>query len=345
MRDRSFIVVAAVLALLLVGVGGAYAYDSSRDDLIAEGVSIGGIDVGGMRADEARAALQHELLTPLDRPLVVVARGKRFNLSAREARIRADVGGMVDEALAASRRGSIVTRVVRGLTGGEVHETVPARLAFSRAAVGRLVSRVRRSVDRAPKDATVSFDSNEPKVVRGRFGRAVDAARLRRDVSRSLLRPGSHTVTARVGQVRPKVTSDQLADRYPAIVIVERKKFRLKLYRRLKLAKTYKIAVGQAGLETPAGLYHVQNKAVNPAWNVPKRPWAGKLAGTVVPGGAPNNPLKARWLGIYDGAGIHGTDAIGSLGTAASHGCIRMAIPDVIEVYDRVPVGAPVYIS
>ncbi|MGH2845519.1 MAG: L,D-transpeptidase, partial [Thermoleophilaceae bacterium] len=65
----------------------------------------------------------------------------------------------------------------------------------------------------------------------------------------------------------------------------------------------------------------------------------------VVPGGVPENPLKERWLGIYDGAGIHGTDQTYSLGTAASHGCIRMSIPEVIELYDQVPVGAPIYIA
>ena len=59
----------------------------------------------------------------------------------------------------------------------------------------------------------------------------------------------------------------------------------------------------------------------------------------------PENPLKARWMGIYNGAGIHGTDADASIGTAASHGCIRMRIPEVIELYDQVPVGAPVYIG
>jgi lipoprotein-anchoring transpeptidase ErfK/SrfK len=50
-------------------------------------------------------------------------------------------------------------------------------------------------------------------------------------------------------------------------------------------------------------------------------------------------------MGIYNGAGIHGTDATYSLGTAASHGCIRMSIPDVEELYDQVDVGTPVYIG
>jgi len=109
--------------------------------------------------------------------------------------------------------------------------------------------------------------------------------------------------------------------------------------------KTYPIAVGQVGLETPAGLYNIQNKGVNVPWSVPNSAWAGSLAGTVVPGGVPENPLKARWMGIFDGAGIHGTDQIGSLGSAASHGCVRMAIPDVIELYDKVQVGSPVYIA
>jgi len=69
------------------------------------------------------------------------------------------------------------------------------------------------------------------------------------------------------------------------------------------------------------------------------------MAGQVVPGGTPQNPLKARWMGIFAGAGIHGTDQTGSLGSAASHGCVRMAIPDVIELYDQVSVKTPIYIG
>ena len=127
--------------------------------------------------------------------------------------------------------------------------------------------------------------------------------------------------------------------------MVERDTFQLKLYKKLKLQKGYTVAIGADGFSTPAGLYHIQNKAVNAAWSVPNKPWAGSLAGTVVPGGSPQNPLKARWMGIIDGAGIHGTDQVGSLGSRASHGCVRMAIPDVIELYPKVPVQTPIYIG
>ncbi len=77
---------------------------------------------------------------------------------------------------------------------------------------------------------------------------------------------------------------------------------------------------------------------------MPNSAWAGSLAGSAIPPG-PSNPLKARWMGIIGGAGIHGTDADYSLGSAASHGCVRMAIPDVIELYDLTPVGTPIYIA
>ena len=103
------------------------------------------------------------------------------------------------------------------------------------------------------------------------------------------------------------------------------------------------------GLETPAGLYHIQNKAVNPAWTMPNSDWVAPRATAArsCRAARPANPLKARWLGIFNGAGIHGIDPseYGTIGHAASHGCVRMRIPDVIDLYPRVPVGAPIYIA
>jgi lipoprotein-anchoring transpeptidase ErfK/SrfK len=192
----------------------------------------------------------------------------------------------------------------------------------------------------------VDLESGNVNPVASRDGRAVDTRGLRRNIQAELLDAGDTRIArVRTSVVQPKVTTAELAKKYPAILVVNRSAFKLTLYKDLKPAKTYGIAVGQIGLETPAGLYHIQNKAENPAWHVPNSDWAGDLAGTTVPGGTAENPLKARWLGIFDGAGIHGTSASGSIGSAASHGCIRMLIPDVIELYDQVPVGAPIYIA
>jgi lipoprotein-anchoring transpeptidase ErfK/SrfK len=152
------------------------------------------------------------------------------------------------------------------------------------------------------------------------------------------------TIRALVHSTKPAVSTDEVASEYPTFLTLDRANFTLRFWKNLKLVKSYTVAVGQQGLETPAGLYHIQDKQVDPTWNVPNSAWAGSLAGQSIPPG-PSNPLKARWMGIFDGAGIHGTDETWSLGSAASHGCVRMAIPDVIDLYDRVDVGTPIYIG
>jgi lipoprotein-anchoring transpeptidase ErfK/SrfK len=346
MPRRLIAVVALAVTVLLVGAGSLYAFDRSVKTRIAEGVTVNGVDVGGMKPEAARAKLQAALVEPLDRPVVVRYEDQRFKLTRKQAAIAVDVDGSVDRAMAVSTDGNMFTRTWREVRGRELDEQVEAKIAWDRAAVRRLVDRVTTKLTVEAQDASVDLEAGQVEPKPSRDGLAVKARRLRREIKRELLDTGEkRLVRVRTEVVKPKVTTADLAKKYPAVIVVNRGSFQLNFYKGLKLAKSYGIAVGQVGLETPAGLYHIQNKAVNPAWHVPNSDWAGSLAGTVVPGGTPQNPLKARWMGIYAGAGIHGTDATGSIGTAASHGCIRMLIPDVIELYDQVPVGAPIYIA
>jgi lipoprotein-anchoring transpeptidase ErfK/SrfK len=260
--------------------------------------------------------------------------------------VTTDVAGMIAEAVSASRQGNLIQRSWRGLTGGKVHKAVALRMSYSRDAVSRLARLVKHATDQAPKDATITPSLGGLRQVASHQGIALQTSNLQSRVERALKTPGGRRlVVARTRIVMPTVTTENLADKYPWYIVVNRPAFRLTVYDHLRPKKTYPVAVGKVGLETPAGLYHVQDKAINPAWHVPNSAWAGKLAGKVIAGDDPTNPIKARWLGIFNGAGIHGTSALSSLGTAASHGCIRMAIPDVIEVYNEVPVGAPVYIA
>jgi L,D-transpeptidase catalytic domain/Putative peptidoglycan binding domain len=346
-RSRSFFIAAAVVVLLLVAAGGVYAYDSGRDDTIAKGITVGGVDVGGLKAPVAKERLRTAVLEPLSRPVVARYHGHHYTLTPRRARVAVDIDGSVAEALDRSRAGNILARTARSLEGKPMNEDVNLSISYHKAAIRRMVKRISTRIDRPARDASVDLGNGHVDPTPSANGLAVRAASLRRALRRSLLTPhSSRSVRVRTMVVHPKVTTQQLAEKYPAVVVVNRGAFQLSLYKHLKLAKTYGIAVGRVGLETPAGLYHVQNKAVNPAWTMPNSSWvAPKDRGKVVPGGSPENPLKARWLGIYAGAGIHGTDDSGSIGTAASHGCIRMRIPDVEDLYPQVPVNAPVYIA
>ncbi|MFL5830000.1 MAG: L,D-transpeptidase family protein [Solirubrobacteraceae bacterium] len=345
MRSRSFIAVAVVLVVLLGGAGAVLAYDSSNKHTIAKGVKVGGVDVGGMNVSKAQAKVRAVYRARFERPVVLRYHGQRFVLSARAAHITVDVDGSVQQALDRSRSDNLFVRTWRSLTGGSVSANIDPDLRYSEAAVKRLVSRVSRSLYVAPRNASISYSGDSIGTVESRTGISVRDQQLTDAVNQALTDPNaSRHLRIPVVRTPAKVTSAQLAAQYPAIITVDRSAFTLKLWKGLKMVHSYQIAVGQAGLETPAGLYHIQDKEVNPSWHVPNSAWAGSLAGQTIPPG-PQDPIKARWMGIFNGAGIHGTEELGSLGSAASHGCIRMAIPDVEALYDQVSIGTPVYIA
>jgi lipoprotein-anchoring transpeptidase ErfK/SrfK len=343
---RTFTLLAALLAVLLVGGVGMYLYDASRKDVIAKGVSVNGVDLGGLSTERARAKLQRSVMGSMQAPIVVEAGRKTFRLSARRARVTVNVDAMVNEALSRSRDGNVVTRTWRQLTGEEAKADLRPTVTYSQRVVNSLVNRVRTEVDRPARDASVQPTPTDLQKVRGRSGLEVRSRALRSAIQRELTSPsGDRRVEAQLTKTKPRVTTRELADKYPTYITVSKADTKLRFWKNLKLVKAYPVAVGQPAWPTDNGLFAIQTKQVNPTWSVPNSSWAGSLAGQVIPGGSPNNPLKARWMGFNGGQGIHGTAEVGSLGTAASHGCIRMLVPDVIELYRKVDVGTPVFVG
>ncbi|HEX6228985.1 MAG TPA: L,D-transpeptidase/peptidoglycan binding protein [Solirubrobacterales bacterium] len=336
-------ILAAAFMLALCAV--AYAYDRSQDDRIAEGVTIGGVDVGGLGPQEAKREVRRQLLAPLRHSLRVGYGGESWRLPGERLKVHADLDRAVAEALEASRDGGLPTRIVRYVSGGDVDEQVSAEVSYSKPAINRFVRRIAAGVNREPKDATVAADGDSLSVAPAEWGRKLRDNLLTEQLHAAVLNADAdHSIAARTRPVPPEVTADEVAEEYPAYLTLDRANYTLRLWKNLKLAEEYTVAVGQVGLETPEGLYSIETKEVEPTWHVPESDWAGDLAGQSIPPG-PGNPLKARWMGIYDGAGIHGTEETSSLGTSASHGCVRMAIDEVIELYDQVPVGTPIYIG
>jgi lipoprotein-anchoring transpeptidase ErfK/SrfK len=334
-----------VVAILLLAAVGAYAWDSSKSDQIAEGVTIGGVDVGGMSADEAREAVDSALVDPLRKKVTATYDGVKYQLSAEKLGVSSDVDGMVDHALEVSQEGGLPTRVWRYATGGEVDVAISPQVSYSNNAIEEFVSKVAAEVNADPVDATIQPTSVSLQGVAGHAGLSVDEAALRSRIESAVQRTDHRRVNVPVDEVQPDVSKADLAAQYPTYITVDESSFTLTLWKDLKVAKQYSVAVGQPAYPTPTGLYSIESKQVDPVWSVPNSDWAGELAGTVVEGGTEANPLKARWMGITAGAGIHGTSEVDSLGSAASHGCVRMSVPDVEELYDQVPVGTPIYIG
>ena len=345
MGKKTSIAVIAIAVLLVALVAVAYAYDSSQKDKIADGVTVGGVDVGGLNEEEAATLVRHKLLAPLRHSLRVSFDGQSWDLPGQKLKIRADIDSAVEEALEDSQEGGFPGRLVRYVSGGQVDESIAPQVAYSQPAINRFVRHVAAEVNREPQNADIEAGPDALEVVAGKNGRKLRDNLLEKELKAAVLNANApHKIVARVHATKPEITKSEVAAKYPSYLTLDRGTFTLRLWQHLKLTKEYTVAVGMEGLETPEGLYEIQEKEENPVWHVPNSAWAGDLAGQTIPPG-PADPIKARWMGIFEGAGIHGTEETESLGTAGSHGCIRMAIPDVEELYDLVEVGTPIYIG
>jgi lipoprotein-anchoring transpeptidase ErfK/SrfK len=349
MRKRLLIAAGILLALLGVALsaGGAYAYfwDSNRVDVIAPGVVVAGVDVGGLRVNQAQTLLRERVVRVLEQPVRLTYGAHSFVVGPQQAGLRVDVDRMLAIALTESRRGGLAGRFLRHLEGRTVRVNVPLEAGVSPVALERVAADVATVVDRPARPARIVPTATSLRIVPERDGVAVQRDALSATVADALLHPGGErTIAVPTRTVVPRWTADTLGKRYPAYLLVDRETYKLRFFHNLKLVKTYPIAVGRSGLETPAGLYRINDKQVNPSWHVPNSAWAGSLAGRIIPPG-PADPIKARWMGFWNGAGIHGTDESWSIGHSASHGCIRMLIPDVIQLYSLVPLNTPIYVG
>lgn len=138
------------------------------------------------------------------------------------------------------------------------------------------------------------------------------------------------------------------------ILVVDRPRFQLDIYRwsmlrrRYLLEGTYAVTVGKVGDETPHGMYFVESKTHTPDWKIPENPDYPKESwGTIVKFNEPGNPFAGGFIslgGEESGIGIHGTVFDPMVGTASSHGCVRMRTIDLLAIYGKCKKGTPVYL-
>ncbi|MBO9534208.1 MAG: L,D-transpeptidase [Solirubrobacteraceae bacterium] len=340
---RSTIIIGSLAGVAVIFGGAVAGLSAASSGKIAHGVHVGGVELGGLTPDQAKDRIEREYVATLQRPIIVERRGQQYELSAKEARITADVDRTVADAVKASDTDNPLEHAWRTISGTKVSRSLDVQAQPSHDAVVRFVDRVRREVDRKPVGSTLEFDGDRPVVTKSKSGMAVDRKKLAELVTTAATDPQRQPILVPVEAEEPKESAKQIKKDHHTVIVVNRNEHKLFLYKDFKVSKKYGVAVGMQGLDTPAGTYTINDKQVNPSWHVPMSAWAGDLAGTVVPPG-PTNPIKARWMGFFDGAGIHGTSDRGSIGSNASHGCVRMLEEDVIDLYDRVPVGTTIHV-
>ncbi|HWI21892.1 MAG TPA: L,D-transpeptidase [Baekduia sp.] len=324
--------VASTIALLAACAAAATVYvipATAQDGVhIAPGVSSGGIDLSGLTAPDAQAKLTQQLAPVLGANVTVQAGGKQFAITAAKAGFTFDAAATATRALAAP-----------------ANTPVAPAATSSKPKITAEVTAIAAAVRIAPRDATIRIGLKKLKIRKAKAGTRISNANVVAAVTKAFADPTAPRVIApKLLPAQPKTTDQELRKAFRTVITVEKRTFTLRLFKNFRVSKRYKVATGQPAYPTPSGRFTILDKAVNPTWSVPNSPWAGELQGTKVQGGSAENPLKARWMGIGNGVGFHGTGQEYSIGTRASHGCLRMRVKDVIDLYPRVPVGTAVLI-
>ena len=306
------------LTLLAAALVAAPAHAQDAPPVVPEGVTIAGVAVGGMTAEQATIAVR----TAFGQPMKFVFKRRRWAATPARLGASAEIGAAVERALA-SPPGT----------------ALPLGVGIARWKLRSYVAYLDRVFSRPPRDSVlVGLRNLRPRITKARLGVDVNRRETRRVVIRALQRHERGPLALRVRYLRPRVTRGN----FGPVLVIRRGSRRLYLYRGMEFRRRFKVAVGMPRYPTPLGRFSVVSKIRNPTWNPPDSDWARGL-GPVPPG--PSNPLGTRWIGLSaPGIGIHGTPYPGTVGTAASHGCIRMYMRQVEWLFERVYIGTPVFI-
>jgi len=289
-----------------------------RPTTIAAGVTIAGrVLVGGLSPAVATA----EVKASFARPLSVKIGTTTLRATPQQLGASAYVGDAIRRARVA-RPGA----------------NVPLKVAAPQARLERYVGALAKRFDRPTVDAKLLLRNSKPFVTEDRPGRRLRQLHAVRELFRRLKSHERDAIVLKPEGIPATVTRASIGD----VIVIRRGQNKLNLYEGMKLKRSFGVATGQSRYPTPLGRFEVIVKWRNPWWYPPASDWA-KDAEPIPPG--PGNPLGTRWLGISSPAvGIHGTPDAASIGYSVSHGCIRMAIPDVEELFDMVALGTRVQV-
>ena len=311
--------VAFVFLLALIGAGAVAEAASPPPKRIAPWVKVEGVKVGGLNPYIA-----------YKRVTAAYARPVRFALGTeRWARTPASLGAVPD-----------IDGAIAQALDARASETVSIGVRLDPNRIARYVGSLDKKYRVEPVDAQlVGLVAARPSISQERTGREVRRGLMTRAIASRLSSTVRRPLPLALRELEPQLRK---ADFGPVIVI-QRGANVLTLYEGEQTVRTFGVATGSAQYPSPAGTWSIVDKQLNPWWRPPASDWA-KDAKPIPPG--PGNPLGTRWMGLSAAAvGIHGTPDAASIGYSASHGCIRMRVPEAEWLFEQVDIGTPVVIT
>jgi lipoprotein-anchoring transpeptidase ErfK/SrfK len=337
--SRTWVIVLLITTGTLVVIGGAssfaaYKYDKSRAHEILPGVRISGVDVGGMTRKEAIAAVRTQVDVSLESGLTIDSADEQWQVTPAELGVQANIAKSVTKAMQVGDSLPWWSRAYHRLADNPVNESMEVGFDYDQDRVGEFVHRIADEVEVPATDAGVELVDGQISFQKSKPGQALKAP-FGAERLLSALRDRQAEVKLPVKKVQPAVTDQNVG----ATLVVDLSENQLSLYDGFKVEKTYPVATAMPGFETPIGSWEIVNKAENPTWvNPAPTGWGAGEPASIGPG--PGNPLGTRALYLNaPGIRIHGTYSTSSIGTYASHGCIRMTISDSEDLYPRVSIG------
>jgi lipoprotein-anchoring transpeptidase ErfK/SrfK len=344
---RRIIAVMVATAMLVLSGSMAWAamHDFDERTYVPQGVTVAGTDLSGMTEAEARSAIEQAVSAPLTRPVTVKVDGKDYEFDASTA-VAVDVEAMLEEAFSSRRAASFVERVRHDVVGTALPAQVEPVYSVDIEAVEGWIAGVAKKTNRPAVDSSLTVESSAKiEISKSKSGRKTSASEGAKLLAAALtaekaLAGESRDVKVPVKKIKPKITEDS----FGKTIVVDLSERRIRLFDGDKLEISYPCAVGTPGYPTPTGVYEITLKRYLPTWvNPAPNGWGKDMPASIPPG--PNNPLGTRALNLSaSGIRFHGTNNIASVGTAASHGCMRMYRSNIEDFYERVEVGTPVHI-
>jgi lipoprotein-anchoring transpeptidase ErfK/SrfK len=252
----------------------------------------------------------------------------------------ADVEGAVDQAFALADGMSLFSRLYHRVSDEPVEREFDLEFAYDEAAVLAFVDQAAQEVFAPAVDAQFALVDGEIVTRRSEEGQELKTEVAARRILRAFAHRGTD-VDAPLRIVAPEVTTASIGD----TIVVDVSDNTLQFYEGLKITHQYRVATGTAQYPTPTGAFEIVDKRENPTWvNPAPDTWGADLPASIGPG--PGNPLGTRAMYLNaPGIRIHGTWDDSSIGTAASHGCIRMHVQDSEQLYPLVAIGTPVLVK